>query len=259
MSGGGERRENGGKAVADWKDFLTERDRAVYAISGHGARAGFGARPVILVIDVTYAFCGEKDEPIVDSAKRWRNSCGENAYRSLPVIASLLAAGRRKGIPIVYTTGTMREDGWDRAGWGRKNARANEPMKRGNIDGHAIMPEIAPEPRDIVIRKQKPSAFFATALASHLNQLKADSLIVAGTTTSGCVRATVVDAFSYDVPVTLVEDACFDRYQSSHAINLFDMQAKYADLVSSREAIAYIDGLPDGLFVLPGGSAAVAE
>ena len=241
-----------------WQDFLTKRDSAVYDISGHGARAGFGARPAVLVIDVTVAFCGERDEPIVESVKRWRNSCGEDAYRALPVIAGVLAAGRRKRLPIIYTTGTSRDDGWDGAGWGRKNVRAGEPIRRGNVDGHAIMPQIAPEPCDIVIRKHKPSAFFATPLASHLNQLKADSLIVAGTTTSGCVRATVVDAFSYDVPVTLVEDACFDRYQSSHAVNLFDMQAKYADLVSSREAIAYLDGLPDGLFELPGGGAAAA-
>ena len=241
-----------------WQDFLTKRDRAVYAVSGHGARAGFGARPVILVIDVTYAFCGEEGEPIVESVKRWRNSCGEDAYRALPVIAGVLGAGRRKRLPIIYTTGTSRDDGWDGAGWGRKNVRAGEPIKRGNVDGYAIMPQIAPEPCDIVIHKQKPSAFFATPLASHLNQLKADSLIVTGTTTSGCVRASVVDAFSYDIGVTLVEDACFDRYQSSHAIGLFDMQAKYADLVSSAEAIAHIDGLPDGLFELPGGDAAVA-
>jgi nicotinamidase-related amidase len=113
--------------------------------------------------------------------------------------------------------------------------------------------EIAPQPRDIVICKQKPSVFFGTPLASFLTLLGADSLIVTGTTTSGCVRATVIDAFSHNYRVSVVEEGCFDRSQASHAINLCDMHAKYADIVKLDEALAFIESLPRGLFDLPKG------
>ena len=86
-----------------------------------------------------------------------------------------------------------------------------------------------------MVRKQKPSAFFGTPLQSYLNLLGADSLVVTGGTTSGCVRATVVDAFSANYRVAVVAEACFDRVQSSHALSLADMHAKYADVVSASE------------------------
>jgi len=120
-----------------------------------------------------------------------------------------------------------------------------------SLPGDTIVPDIAPEPRDIVIAKQKPSAFYGTPLVSYLTLLGADSLIVAGTTTSGCVRATVLDAFSNNYRVTLVEEGCFDRAQASHAINLCDMHAKYADVLKLEEVMAFIDTLPRGMFDLP--------
>ena len=113
------------------------------------------------------------------------------------------------------------------------------------------MAEIAPAPQDIVIPKQKPSAFHGTPLRGYLTLLQADSLIVCGTTTSGCVRATVLDAFSDNYRVTIAEEGCFDRAQSSHAINLMDMQAKYADVRPAAEIAKHLETLPAGLFVLP--------
>ena len=96
---------------------------------------------------------------------------------------------------------------------------------------------IAPGPRDIVIKKQKPSGFFGTNLASYLTLLGCDSVIVVGTTTSGCVRATVVDAFSLNYRVILAEEGCFDRSEASHAVSLCDMHAKYADVVPTAEIL----------------------
>jgi maleamate amidohydrolase len=105
-----------------------------------------------------------------------------------------------------------------------------------------------------VIYKYKPSVFFGTPFTSFLNDMGCDSLLVAGTTTSGCVRATVIDAFSYNYRVAVVEEACFDRSQVSHAVSLCDMHAKYADVVRAAEVLTYIDGLPDGIFKnLPSG------
>ena len=118
-----------------------------------------------------------------------------------------------------------------------------------------IMDEIAPGPKDIIIRKLKPSVFNGTALMGHINNLGADSLIVTGTTTSGCVRATVIDAFSLNLRVTSAEEGCFDRSQASHAINLCDMNAKYADVVAAQEVLEHIKGMDDDIeYNLPSGT-----
>ena len=240
-----------------WNKFLSERDKAVFAAGGFGARAGFGKRPALLVIDVNWAFCGERPEPILDSIKRWRTSCGEDAWVALPYIKRLIEAARAKGLPVIYTTGERRADNWDSGSWSWKSSRNREMSGArpgsNDIDGNEIVAMIAPGPRDIVIKKQKPSGFFGSNLASYLTLLGADSVVVVGTTTSGCVRATAVDAFSLNYRVILAEEGCFDRSEASHALSLCDMHAKYADVVPTAEVLSYFDGLPADLFDLPAG------
>ena len=245
-----------------WNRFLTERDKAVFAAAGYGARAGFGKRPALLVIDVNYNFCGDRPEPILESIKRWRNSCGEEAWAGVAVIKRLIQAARGKGLPVIYTTAIRRADNWDSGSWSWKNNRSREDVqavRATNLDGNDIVAEIAPGPHDIVVRKQKPSGFYGTNLLSYLVLLGADSLVITGTTTSGCVRASVLDAFSNNFRCAVVEDGCFDRSQASHAINLCDMQAKYADVVNSAEVLKFFETLPRGLFQLPPGSPPVAD
>ena len=239
-----------------WSQFLTERDKAVFAEAGYGTRGGFGKRPALLVIDVNYAFCGDKPEPILESVKRWRNSCGEESWTAVAAIKTLIDKAHEKGVPVIYTTGVRREDNWDSGSWGWKNSRNKEDLQVAvsNIDGNGIVNEIAPAPQDIVVYKQKPSGFFGTNMASYLTLLGCDSVIVTGTTTSGCVRATVLDAFSLNYRVALAEEGCFDRSQASHAINLCDMNAKYADVVKASEVLAFLDSLQPGLFDLPEGA-----
>ncbi len=243
-----------------WEKYLSDRDQVVFASAGFGGKAGMGERPVLLVIDVSYAFCGDKREPILDSIKRWKLSCGEAAWNALPVIRRLIDAAQKKGLPVIYTTGYARDDKWDRGSWTWKNPEGegskNTPIEPQptNRDGNDIMDEIAPRPQDIVVWKQKPSGFHEAPLQSYLQLLKADSLIVVGTTTSGCVRATTVDAFSNNYRVAVVEDACFDRADVSHAVSLLDLHAKYADVVTSEDTLAYVEGLEDGLFDVPRGS-----
>ena len=152
-----------------------------------------------------------------------------------------------------------RDDNWDAGSWSWKNNRSGEDnasRPATNVDGNEIVAEIAPGPQDIVIYKQKPSGFFGTNMTSYLTLLGCDSVIVTGTTTSGCVRASVLDAFSLNYRITLAEEGCFDRSQASHAINLCDMNAKYADVVKTGEAIEFIDSLPSGMFDLPKGRSA---
>ena len=237
-----------------WAKFLTDRDKAVLSASGYGNNAGFGKRPALLVIDVTYSFTGDRPEPILDSIKRWNNSCGAEGWQAVGVIRRLVDQCHAKNVPVIYSKGIFRRDGWDLGSWSWKNDRTREGKARNpsNVDGAAIVAEIAPTERDIVVEKQKPSAFFGSPLQSHLNLLGCDSVLVTGGTTSGCVRATVTDAFSLNLRASVVADACFDRCEASHAMSLCDMNAKYADIVDHAMVLEYLEALPSGLFALPG-------
>lgn len=226
-----------------WDRFLTPRDRQVFAAGGFGARAGFGRRPAVLVVDVNYNFVGDKPQPILESIARWSHSCGEEGWAGVRAIGVLLAAARARGLPIIYTTGELRDDGFDAGSWAWKNSRTTDDIAHKQL-GNQIVADIAPQPADIVIKKQKASGFFATPLMSFLTDLKVDSVLVAGTSTSGCVHATVVDAFSYNLRSIVVEECCFDRGEASHAMALFNMHGKYADVVPLKEVIRYIETLP---------------
>lgn len=232
-----------------WDEYLSERDRSIFAGAGYGVQQGFGARPAILVIDMNYNFVGDRREPIEDSIKRFRNSCGLEGWAAVDATQELLRHARAKHLPVVYTTGVNRADGRHRGAWSYKNSRNAEDHSGVAAEiGNHIVQEIAPSTKDFVIEKLKPSGFFGTPMIGHLHEWKVDQVIVVGGTTSGCIRATAIDAFSYNFRVALVEEGCFDRGQVSHAINLWDLQAKYADVVGLQETTRYIDGLADGLF-----------
>ena len=134
-------------------------------------------------------------------------------------------------------------DSTELGGWARKSTRALEEFATQDPLVGKIVDEIAPIKGELVISKDKPSVFFGTCLTSHLVQLGLDSLLVCGCTTSGCVRATVIDAFSYNYKLAVIEEGVFDRGEVSHAINLFDMNAKYADVISLEEAMEYLNNL----------------
>jgi len=242
-----------------WDKFLTERDKAVFAASGYGALAEWGKRPALLVIDVSWAFAGDKPEPILESIKRWRNSCGAESWEAIKSIKAMIDVAHERGLPVIYTTGVRRPDNWDSGSWNWKNSRSGEDkavLSPSELDGNEIVSDIAPAPQDIVVYKQKPSGFYGTNMVAYLTLLGCDSVIVTGTTTSGCVRATVLDAFSSNYRVTVAEDGCFDRSEASHAINLCDMNAKYANVLHSSQIIEYMKTLPDDLFDLPKGTPA---
>jgi maleamate amidohydrolase len=225
-----------------WERHWTEQDRQAMRDSGYSNPVGFGKRPALLIVDVSYNFCGEKSEPLLDSIKTYRNSCGAAAWDAIAVIRRLIDAAHDKAVPVFYTTNTRRSDGFDAGGWRWKNGRELDDPEH-EIQGNRIVAEIAPEDRDVVIYKTKPSAFFGTPLLSFLIDLKVDSLIVCGVSTSGCVRASVIEAFSNNFRVQVVEDGCFDRSEVSHAINLGDMNAKYADVLPSTQIMDFLDTL----------------
>ena len=223
-----------------WDDILSERDREVYANSGYGQRGGGGQNPALLVIDVTYDFVGDMAEPILESIKKFPNSCGEVGWEGMRHIRDLLDVCRELEVPIFYTKGMDERIAITRGGWTRKNSRALDKGDVAERIGNQIPDIIAPRPGEPVIQKTKPSGFFGSPLASYLVELGVDTVLVTGTTTSGCVRATVIDAFSYNFRTLVVEEGVFDRGDLPHKANLFDMQAKYADVISLDEAKQYL-------------------
>ena len=221
-----------------WDRFITERDRQVFTRSGYGRRAGFGVRPAVLVIDVTHQFIGDRPEPILESIVRWPQSSGEDGWRAVANIKKLVEAARGAKIPVAYTTPM---EGGRGVRPSEKSGRRDETIAR--TDRNAIPTDIAPSEGELVIRKERPSAFFGTPLVTRFTELGIDSLFMTGGTTSGCVRASVLDAFSYGYKVAVVEDCLFDRGEASHAMSLFDIQQKYADVISVADAVAQLGTL----------------
>jgi nicotinamidase-related amidase len=222
---------------------FSAEDLEVMVDAGYGGNMGFGLRPALMVIDVAWAFCGDKPEPLKDSVKRWPNSCGLASWSAISRIQTLLEAFRCRDWPVIYTTGSWRDDRWDMGSWLWKHTRSrqdDEPVVYDR-DPNAIVSAVEPASGDLIILKQKPSAFFGTPLQSQLTLLNCDSLIFTGGTTSGCVRASVVDAFSANYKVAVVADGCFDRNETSHAVNLVDMSSKYADIVSAQEVLNWMN------------------
>lgn len=224
-----------------WDRFLTEQDRA-HVAAKPPKRIGFGERPALLLIDLYRWVFGDKAEPVLESIKNWPGSCGMAGWNAVPHIQKLLATAREVGIPIIHITGLSGAgvDEWsfrrDQSDPRKLTPEALE-RRRHKFD---IVDEVAPLPGEAVLRKLSPSAFWGTPLAGHLNQLGIDTVITCGESTSGCVRASVVDGCTYRLRMIVVEECVFDRHEACHAINLFDMNQKYADVLPLAEVLRYI-------------------
>ena len=215
--------------------------REVYASQGWGTwRIGFGERPALLVVDMQWDFV-DPDSPA---------TCAPMSVDRLPEIRRLLDASRVAGIPILFSQGLVDPSLSDVGlwkGWAHRTGRSQVEGTRGA----EIVPELAPLSGEHVVRKRRPSAFFNSDLDVFLRGHRVDTLIVSGSSMSGCVRATVVDAFSLDYRVMMVRECVVDRSLEVLERNLFDLDAKYADAVSLEETEAYLAGLPAGLYARP--------
>lgn len=192
---------------------------ATYARQDIGAKMGMGEQPAIIVVDYTYGFTSP-DSPM-----------GVDMSDAVEATADLLAVGREAGVPVCYTINAFREDMADAGVWPRKF-----PSLRNLIEGNRwtqIDDRVAPAPEDLVFVKRYPSAFFGTTLFTALTQRRVDTLIITGTTTSGCIRATTVDALQYGFRPIVAEDCVADRDPAPHQANLFDLRSKYADVEPS--------------------------
>ncbi len=224
-----------------WEEVFPEDERAVYEGTHRGQAQPRGQRPALVVVDVTRAFCGEPGQTVAESIRAWPTSCGPSAWAAMPHIIQLIGAARAAGVPLVYTTA---QPGSDRLYGGTVKGESGAMGSPMSWPGAQEIPdEIAPREGEFVLAKPKASAFFATPLLAYLHRHRVDCLIVCGTTTSGCVRATVVDGFSWGYPVFVAEEAVFDRSRLSHAVNLFELRAKYADVITVEEATGWLGQL----------------
>jgi maleamate amidohydrolase len=192
-----------------------------------------GPRAALLAIDLYELAYQGGARPVAEVAKDYPSSCGVNAWNAIEPTKRLFAAARAAGLPIFYTTGDTRESS--------KPGAIKATNRRGAKDSanaYDIRPEWAPQPGDVVITKQRASGFYGTPLLAHLTQLRIDTVIVIGESTSGCVRASTVDGYSNGFHMVMAEECCFDRSEISHKVNLFDLHHKYADVMKVDEVIA---------------------
>lgn len=221
-----------------WDGIISAEEQKAYQAAGFGRPSGLGKRPALLIIDVQYRTVGTTPKPFWEAIKEFPTSCGEIAWGAVHQIAKLVATFRANGWPILYPYVSQKES-FDYGRLSEKMPGIMTVTKRG----YDFVAEIAPREGDVLLPKKHPSAFFGTPLVSYLVNLGADTVVVTGCTTSGCVRGTVVDAFAYNYRVAVPHDAVYDRSATSHAVNLFDMASKYADVASTAEILAALDKL----------------
>ncbi len=207
-----------------------EQAREVYARARLGGSVSLGSRPAVLVVDFS---CGFTDPG---------SALGSDLTAEVEATKRLLDVARGKGVPVVFTTIGYEPSLRDGGLWLQKAPALGELQ----VGGHwvEIDPRLEPREDETVVLKKGASAFFGTNLAAVLLTQGVDSVVLCGATTSGCVRATAIDLLQYGWPTLVPRECVGDRAQAPHEANLFDIQAKYADVVSLDEAVAYLESVP---------------
>ncbi|KAE9973213.1 hypothetical protein EG327_009244 [Venturia inaequalis] len=205
-------------------------DTASYKSSGFGGKIGWGKSPALLLIDVCTAYW-TPGSPL---------DCSSNpaAVASIPAMKSLLAAAREGGVPVLWTQVMYEHEDMADAGIFWKKSKSLDVWKKGDTRGYDSLVEgLEPAKGEVVVTKKYPSAFFGTDLATRLTVLGVDTVVICGVSTSGCVRASTLDTMQHGYRPMVVETACGDRSPEIHNANVFDMNAKMADVVSEEEAV----------------------
>lgn len=224
-----------------WDKFLSERDKQHDKLWGKTGLAGFGSKPALVLIDMYYSVVGFERLPIFESMKTWPGSMGLEGWAAVDQTVSLLAAARACGVPVIHVKGLETDiKPWSHGK--RATPKLSPEMKR---KGAQIVDEVKPIEGELVIEKAAASAFQGTPLAFHLNGLGVDTVICCGESTSGCVRASVVDGATHRYRMGVVAECVYDRTEASHFINLYDMHQKYADVVPKQMVIDYFHSITD--------------
>lgn len=224
--------------MREWEQFIPEEERRIYEKAGYKGKQEFGRNPALLIIDVIIGFTGTKSMNVMDAIDEFPTSCGEVAWDALPKIRQLLHACREADVPVIYST----SDPGFKAAFGNATKRGVDATDLETLATE--FPEmIKPRDGEFIVSKARASAFFGTHLITYLVRKNIDCLFVTGTSTCGCVRGTVLDGYSFGYPVFVVEECVFDRSRTSHLVNLFEMNAKYATVIPLAEALQYVNGL----------------
>jgi maleamate amidohydrolase len=215
-----------------WKDIVDDEILEIY--EPYRREVHVGRNPAVLAIDLYNKAYQGGSRPLREVNRRYPGSCGENAWKAIEPTRVLLATARKAGLPVIYTTRHADTDGV---------RSTNRRMGTEAEELYYIKEELTPLPGELVIYKERASGFFGTPLIAHLRKIGADSLIILGESTSGCVRASTVDAYSYGFHTVVVEECTYDRSMLSHKVNLFDLHHKYADVMHLDEVIEHLEGL----------------
>jgi maleamate amidohydrolase len=216
-----------------WDGAIGPEDRAAFLAGGgqEDRPIEAGDHPALIIVDMTRAF--------VDS--RYPTGWSPTGYPAVGANRKLLTCARELGVPVFMTKSWPDSRPPTAMERGRWRHGGSSPGARDLPPGDVIVDELAPEEGEIVIHKRgKPSGFFGTTLASYLVYCGADTTIITGMATSGCVRATVLDAFSWNYHVLIPHECVADRSQISHRVTLFDLHMKYADVITLDETLEYL-------------------
>jgi maleamate amidohydrolase len=219
--------------VAIWDDVVPPEERALYDRGGWGGVAGFGRQPALLIVDMYTAF--------VDPAFPFSSP---DAPAAVAAISQMLQQARASGIPVFYSRAQRARNASERGRW---KASAMQSPIMARPEAYKIVDDLAPLPTESVVVKTAPSAFHGTNLFSLLVFHGIDTVIVTGTVTSGCVRATVVDAFSYNFRVIVPVEGVYDRSRTSHKVALWDIYTRYGDVLPTAEILDYLRRTKDGI------------
>ena len=215
-----------------WQDIVCDEILMVY--EPYQRETYVGERPALLAIDLyNLAYRGGAREPY-ELISEFPSTCGRYAWEAVEPTKKLFEAARAAGLPIIYTTAPTVSD----------VVATNRQVGLGDSDDdYAIFEEFAPQEDDIVIVKERASAFYGTPILPELTRLGVNSLIICGESTSGCVRASCVDAYSAGYHVAIAEECVFDRSILSHKVNLFDLHHKYSDVLGVEDIVAHLAAL----------------
>lgn len=220
-----------------WKDVVPENDMRIYEPYTRATKVG--PRAAVVAVDLYNLVYRGGAHPPIDLIDRYPSSCGIYAHAAIEPTQRLLAVARRAGLPIFFCTGDMSSNARPQSAAVTK--RRSPPRLPDDYD---IYPAFSVAETDVIIRKQRASAFQGTPLASHLTLLGIQTLIICGEATSGCVRASVVDGYSSGFTINIIEECTFDQTELTHKVNLFDMAHKYADVMHLPEVEEHLASLP---------------
>lgn len=209
----------------------TEDKNAIYEHAQLGHKLGFGEKPALIVVDFQLGFTVPEQSPLAG-----------NLDAEVAATNELIAAARKKDIPVIFTVVGYDPHRQDDAGLWPEKAPSLRMLTIGS-DLVKLDPRLNQEPGDLVITKKYASGFFGTYLASTLTMQSVDTAIVTGCTTSGCVRATVMDALANGFRPIVPIECVGDRAQEPHQANLFDIGAKYGDVMPLQEVLEYLEQL----------------